>query len=76
MESVTVYDHVLECHVTFGRPGDFIMFDEIPISTIELPVGRFHRFPDISLPVKLTLKSRRSQKTFIRGANRDIKYEL
>ena len=26
---------------------DFIMFDEIPVSTIELPNGRFQTFPDI-----------------------------
>ena len=32
--------------------GDFIMFDEIPLSTIELPEGRFQTFPDISLPEK------------------------
>ena len=29
--------------------GDFIMFDEIPISTIKLPEGRFQTFHDISL---------------------------
>ena len=34
--------------------GDFIMFDETPISTIELPKGLFEMFPDISLPEKLT----------------------
>ena len=43
MEGVTVYDHVPECHVTFEIRGD-----EIPISTIELPEGRFQRFLDIS----------------------------
>ena len=76
MEGVTVYDHVPECHVTFGR-GDFIMFDEISISTIELPDGRFQTFPDISLLEKLTWKSRCSQnKTFIRGASIGIPYEL
>ena len=38
IDGVTVYryGHVPECHVTFWR-GDFIMFDETPISTIELP---------------------------------------
>ena len=34
--------------------GDFIMSDKIPISTIELPEGRFQTFPDISLPENLT----------------------
>ena len=29
--------------------GDFIMFDEIPTSTIKLPEGRFQTFHDISL---------------------------
>ena len=29
--------------------GDFIMFDEIPISSIQLPEGRFQTFHDISL---------------------------
>ena len=33
--------------------SDFIMFDEIPISTIELIEGRFQTFPDISLSEKL-----------------------
>ena len=28
---------------------DYIMFDVIPISTINLPVGRFQTFHDISL---------------------------
>ena len=32
-----------------------MMFDEIPISAIELPEGRFQTFPDKSLPGKLTL---------------------
>ena len=32
--------------------GDFIILDDIPISTIELPEGRFLTFPDISLPEK------------------------
>ena len=29
--------------------GDFIIIDEIPISTIKLPEGRFQTFHDISL---------------------------
>ena len=33
--------------------GDFIMFDEIPISTIKLPEGRFQTFHDISLSGEL-----------------------
>ena len=33
--------------------GDFIMFDEIPISTINLPEGRFQTFHDISLSKEL-----------------------
>ena len=33
--------------------GDFIMFDEIPISTIKLPEGRFQTFHDISLSEEL-----------------------
>ena len=41
-----------ECHVTFVK-GDFIIFHEITISTVELPEGRFQTFPDIFLPEKL-----------------------
>ena len=33
--------------------GDFIMFYEIPISTIKLPEERFLTFPDISLSKEL-----------------------
>ena len=76
IEGVIVYGHVPECHVTFGK-GDFIMFDEIPISTIKLPEGRFQTFHDISLSEELRWKSRRSyNKTFIRGASPGIPYEL
>ena len=39
--------------------GDFIMFDEISISTIQLPEGRFQTFHDISQPEELRWKSRR-----------------
>ena len=57
--------------------GDFIMFDEIPISTIKLPEGRFQTFLDISLSEELRWKSRRPwNKTFIRGASPGIPYEL
>ena len=37
--------------------GDFIIFDEIPISTIKLPEGRFQTFSDISLSEKLRCES-------------------
>ena len=33
--------------------GDFIMFEEIPISTIKLPGGRFQTFDDISMSEEL-----------------------
>ena len=33
--------------------GDFIIFAEIPISTIKLPEGRFQTFHDISLSEEL-----------------------
>ena len=33
--------------------GDFIMFDEIPISTIKLPEGRLQTFNDLSLSEEL-----------------------
>ena len=57
--------------------GDFIMFDDISISTVELLEGRFQTFLDIILAEKLTWKSRRIQnKTFIRVANPGIPYEL
>ena len=36
-----------------SQEGDFIMFDEIPISTIKLPEGRFQTSPDISLSEEL-----------------------
>ena len=52
LRCVTVDDHVPDCHVTFGR-GGFVMFDEIPISTIKLPEGRFQTFHDISLSEEL-----------------------
>ena len=59
-----------------GEGGGFIMLDEIPILTIQLPAGQFQMFPDISLPEELTSKSRRTQnKTFIRKASPDIPYE-
>ena len=39
--------------------GDFRMFNEIPISTIKLPEGRFQTFPDIYLSEELRWKSSR-----------------
>ena len=36
MEGVTVYGNPPECRVPFGR-GDLILFDKIPVPTIELP---------------------------------------
>ena len=47
-----VYGHVPECHVTFGR-GRLHNFDEIPVSTIKLPEGRFQTFHDVSLSKEL-----------------------
>ena len=41
--------------------GDFILSDEIPISTIELSDGRFKAYNHISLPKVLIWESRRSQ---------------
>ena len=52
IEGVIVYGHVPECHATFGD-GDFIMFDEISISTIKLSEGRFQTFHNISLSEEL-----------------------
>ena len=37
------------------------MFDEIPISTIKLPEGRFQTLHDISLSAELRWKLRRAQ---------------
>ena len=36
--------------------GDFIMFDEIPISTIKLPGGRFQTFHDIHVSLSEELR--------------------
>ena len=53
------------------------MYEEIPISTIELPEGRYQTFLDIVLPEKLTRTPHRSQnKTSIRGSSPGILYEL
>ena len=76
MEGVTVVGHHPECRVTFGR-GDLILFDKIPVPTIELPLRRFQTFLYISLPEKLIGKSHRPQnKTFIGGAGPGVSAEL
>ena len=43
--------HMVMSHNVMKHLGEgyFIMFDEIPISTIKLPEGRFQTFHDISL---------------------------
>ena len=77
IEGVAVYGHVQECHVTFVRERDFIMFDDIPISIIKLSEGRFQTFPEISLSEELRWMSRRPKnKTFWTGASPGIPYEL
>ena len=38
---------------------DFIKFDDIPISTIKIPEGRFQTSHDLSLSEELRWKSRR-----------------
>ena len=40
-------------YLFFVFQGDFIMFDEIPISTIKLPEGRFQTFHGVSLSEEL-----------------------
>ena len=46
------FDHALECYVTF-RKGEFILYNKIPVSTIELPKRRFQTLNEISLPEKI-----------------------
>ena len=46
LEPVTAYGHASECH---SGEGDFILFDKIHVSTIELSNRQFQTFPDISL---------------------------
>ena len=75
IEDVTVYGHVSECHVTFGREllhNDY----EIPISTIKFPEGRFKR--SLTYPCQRSLDESRAtyNKTFKRVANPGIPYEL
>ena len=73
MEGVTIYGHHPECRVTF-RIWGLILFDKIPVPTIELP---YRRFLYISLPVKLTEMTHRPQnKTFIRGTSPGVSDEL
>ena len=56
--------------------GDSIMFDEIPISTIELPERQFQTFPDISLLEKLHESHTTLRIKFIKGASSGIPFEL
>ena len=48
MEGVTVYGHPPECYVTFGR-GGLILFDNIPVLTIELHLFRLGRKSGITI---------------------------
>ena len=76
MEGVTVCGRHLEFHVTFGR-GGFILFDEIPVPTIELPWRLSQTFLYISRPEKIVGKSHLAQnKTVIRGASTGLSDEL
>ena len=59
MDGVTDFFQVPECQVTFWRR--FILFDKVPISTIELPKRRVQMCLDVSLSNKLILKSHRPQ---------------
>ena len=43
MEGVTVHGHAAEWQLT--GEGEFMLFNKNPLSTIELPQGRFHLFP-------------------------------
>ena len=47
--SVSLYMVISQNVMYHLGEGDFIMFDEIPISTIKLPEGRFQTFHDISM---------------------------
>ena len=59
------------------RERGLILFDKIPVPTIELPYRRSQTFYYISLPEKLIGKSHRPQnKTFIRGASPGVSDEL
>ena len=72
MEGVTVDGHHPDCRVTFGR-GGLILFDKIPVPTIELPLRRSQTFLYISLHEKRIGKSHHPQnKTFIKGASPDV----
>ena len=77
MEGVTEDGNHPECRVTLGR-GGLILFDKIPVPTIELPKRRSQTFFFyISLPDKFIGKSHRPQnKTFIRGASPGVSDEL
>ena len=56
---VSLYMVMSRMSCNIWERGDFIMFDEIPISTIKLPEERFQTFHDISLSEELRWKSRR-----------------
>ena len=76
IESVIVYGHVPECHVTFGRGRLHNVWWD-PHIDHKTSGGRFQTFHDISLSEELRWKSRRPKnKTFIRGASPGIPYEL
>ena len=50
--------------------GDFILFEKITVSTIDLPKKGFQMYPDTVVPVKVIGKSHNPRnKTFIRGAS-------
>ena len=69
-----MYGHPPKCRVIFER-GGLILFDKIPVTTIELPL--FQMFLYTSLPEKLILKSHHPQnKTFIREASPGASDEL
>ena len=63
----------MSCNI---RERGLILFDKIPVPTIELPNRRFQTFLDISLSKKLIRKSHRPQnKPFIRGASPGVSYK-
>ena len=50
---VSLYMVMSQSVIEYLGEGDFIMFDEFPISTIKLPEGRFQTLHDISLSEEL-----------------------
>ena len=64
----------MSCNI---RERGFILFDKIPVPTIELSWRQFQTFLDIYLPEKLIWKLHCPQsKTFIRGAIPGVSDEL